>query len=72
MKIIALSVPGPTPDSRKMNELESKVREFCARSLDPIAGTGRFDFIADLGELGIIQVPRIARKASQDNLWFFF
>jgi cytochrome P450 len=34
---------------RKINELEDKTREFCARSLDPIVGTGRFDFVKDLG-----------------------
>lgn len=34
---------------RKMNELESKVRTFTADALDPIVGTGHFDFIADLG-----------------------
>ena len=34
---------------RKVAALEPKIREFCARSLDPIVGTGRFDFIADLG-----------------------
>ena len=34
---------------KKMNALESKLREFCARSLDPLVGAGRFDFIADLG-----------------------
>ena len=34
---------------RKMNALESKVREFCARSLDPLVGRGGFDFVADLG-----------------------
>ena len=34
---------------RKMAALEPKIREFCARSLDPLVGTGRFDFIADLG-----------------------
>jgi cytochrome P450 len=34
---------------RKIAELESKIREFCARSLDPLVGTGRFDFVADLG-----------------------
>jgi cytochrome P450 len=34
---------------RKIASLESKVREFCARSLDPLVGTGGFDFIADLG-----------------------
>jgi cytochrome P450 len=34
---------------RKMRELEPKIREFCARSLDPLVGTGRIDFIHDLG-----------------------
>ncbi len=34
---------------KKMSALESKLREFCARSLDPHVGAGRFDFIADLG-----------------------
>jgi cytochrome P450 len=34
---------------RKMNALEDKVREFCARCLDPLVGTGRFDFVRDLG-----------------------
>ena len=34
---------------RKINALESKIREFCAQSLDPLIGSGRFDFVADLG-----------------------
>jgi cytochrome P450 len=34
---------------RKIDELEDKTRKFCARSLDPIVGTGRFDFVKDLG-----------------------
>ncbi|MDT3439419.1 MULTISPECIES: cytochrome P450 [unclassified Pseudofrankia] len=34
---------------KKMLALEPKVREFCARSLDPLVGAGRFDFIRDLG-----------------------
>lgn len=34
---------------RRVNELEPKAREFCARSLDPLVGSGRFDFIRDLG-----------------------
>jgi cytochrome P450 len=34
---------------RKMNALEPMVREFCARSLDPLVGSGRFDFVRDLG-----------------------
>jgi cytochrome P450 len=34
---------------RKINDLEPKIREFCAQSLDPLTGSGRFDFVADLG-----------------------
>jgi cytochrome P450 len=34
---------------RKISELEPKIREFCAQSLDPLIGTGRMDFVADLG-----------------------
>src|SRR6476660_397068 len=34
---------------KKMNALEPQIREFCAQSLDPLAGAGRFDFIRDLG-----------------------
>jgi cytochrome P450 len=34
---------------KRMNAIEPQVREFCARSLDPLVGSGQFDFIADLG-----------------------
>lgn len=34
---------------RKIMALEGKIREFCAASLDPHVGTGRLDFIADIG-----------------------
>ncbi|OBI40704.1 cytochrome [Mycobacterium kyorinense] len=34
---------------RKINELENKIRDFCARCLDPLIGAERFDFVADLG-----------------------
>ena len=34
---------------KKMAALEPTVRAFCARCLDPLVGTGRFDFVADLG-----------------------
>ncbi|MGA2830592.1 MAG: cytochrome P450 [Streptosporangiaceae bacterium] len=36
---------------RKVTALEPKIREFCARCLDPLVGAGRFDFIADIGAL---------------------
>jgi cytochrome P450 len=34
---------------RKINALEPKIREYCAQALDPFVGTGRFDFVKDLG-----------------------
>lgn len=34
---------------RKMSALEPKVRELCARCLDPLVGAGGFDFVRDLG-----------------------
>lgn len=34
---------------RKVAALEPKIREFTARCLDPLVGTGRFDFVQDLG-----------------------
>ncbi|HVN51915.1 MAG TPA: cytochrome P450 [Acidimicrobiales bacterium] len=34
---------------RRMNELENKVRAYCASCLDPLVGQDRFDFVADLG-----------------------
>lgn len=34
---------------KKMAAIEPKVREYCARTLDPLRGTDKFDFIADLG-----------------------
>jgi cytochrome P450 len=34
---------------RRIAEIEPQVRAYCARSLDPLIGGGRIDFIADLG-----------------------
>lgn len=34
---------------RRMTEIEPHVRAFCAESLDPLIGSGGFDFIRDLG-----------------------
>jgi cytochrome P450 len=34
---------------RRVAALEPLIREFCARSLDRVAGAERFDFVADLG-----------------------
>jgi cytochrome P450 len=34
---------------KRIADIEPRVREFCARTLDPHVGSGRFDFILDLG-----------------------
>jgi cytochrome P450 len=59
---------------RKINELESKIREFCAHSLDPLVGTDRFDFVADLGAqmpmrvIGmLLGVPEEFQEAARDR-----
>ena len=59
---------------RKINELASKIREFCARSLDPLVDTGRFDFVADLGAqmpmrvIGmLLGVPEEFQEAARDR-----
>ena len=36
---------------RRMLAVESLVREFCVKELDPLVGAGGFDFIADLGAM---------------------
>jgi cytochrome P450 len=58
---------------RKINELEPKIREFCARSLDPLIGADRFDFVADLGAqmpmrvIGmLLGVPEQDQEAARD------
>jgi cytochrome P450 len=41
---------------RKITALEPKIREYCARALDPLVGTGKFDFVTDLGAVMPMQV----------------
>ena len=41
---------------RKINALEPKIREYCAQSLDPLVGSGNFDFVKDLGAVMPMQV----------------
>jgi cytochrome P450 len=60
---------------RKMAELEPKVRDFCARSLDPLVGAGHFDFIHDLGAqmpmrtIGyLLGIPETDQEAIRERL----
>jgi cytochrome P450 len=59
---------------KKMNALEPKIREFCARSLDPLVGGGGFDFIRDLGAqmpmrvIGmLLGIPEADQEAIRDR-----
>ncbi len=36
---------------RRMEAIEPLTRDFCVRALDPLVGTGRFDFIENLGSM---------------------
>src|SRR5262245_31001017 len=58
-----------------MATIETKVREFCARSLDPLGGTGGFDFIRDLGAqmpmrtIGmLLGIPEQDQEAIRDRI----
>ena len=60
---------------RKMSAIEPKVREFCARTLDPLVGTGGFDFITDLGAqmpmrtIGmLLGIPEQDQEAIRDSI----
>jgi cytochrome P450 len=60
---------------KKMLAVEPKVREFCARTLDPLVGSDGFDFIADLGAqmpmrtIGyLLGIPESDQEAIRDRL----
>ena len=60
---------------KKMQALEPQVRAFCAQVLDPLVGTGGFDFIADLGKfmpmrvIGmLLGIPEQDQEAIRDRL----
>jgi cytochrome P450 len=58
---------------KKMLALEPEVRDFCARTLDPLVGSGGFDFVKDYAEivssrvigmlLGIPEADQVAVRA---------
>jgi cytochrome P450 len=60
---------------RRMAAIEPQVRAFCARSLDPLVGSGGFDFIADLGSqmpmrvIGmLLGIPEEDQEAIRDRI----
>jgi len=60
---------------RRVAELEPKIRELCAHSLDPLVGEDNFDFIADLGAqmpmrvIGmLLGIPESDQEAIRDHV----
>jgi cytochrome P450 len=60
---------------RKMGAIEPQVRRFCAAALDPLVGTGGFDFIKDLGAqmpmrvIGmLLGIPEDDQQAIRDRI----
>lgn len=60
---------------KKIRNLEPKIREFCVRSLDPLVGAGKFDFVGDLGKqmpmrvIGmLLGIPEADQEAVRDQV----
>ena len=54
---------------KKMNAIEPKVREFCARTLDPLVDAGGFDFVKDLGAvMPILTIGMLLGIPEQDQV----
>ncbi len=60
---------------KKMNALEPQVRAYCAQVLDPLVGSGHFDFVEDLGRfmpmrvIGmLLGIPEQDQVAIRDRL----
>ena len=69
------ALPGRAFTSRRLLAIELRIREFCARSLDPMVGSGGFDFIADLGAqmpmqtIGmLLGMPEADQQAIRDKI----
>jgi cytochrome P450 len=52
---------------RKIAALEPMIREFCAQALDPLAGSGRFDFVKDLGAIMPMKVISMLLGIPEDD-----
>lgn len=59
---------------RRMESIEPLTRAFCERALDPLVGSGRFDFVADLGAMVpmrtigyLLGIPESDQEAIRDR-----
>jgi cytochrome P450 len=60
---------------RKIAVLEENIRNYCAESLDAVVGTGRFDFVTDLGAImpmktisALIGIPEGDQQKIRDHV----
>ena len=60
---------------RKIALLEQKIRDYCVDCLDPIVGTGKFDFVTDFGAVmpmktisALIGIPEADEQAIRDHV----
>jgi cytochrome P450 len=61
--------------ARRVARLENRVREFCARALDPFKSSGGFDFVRDLGAdmpmrviSEMLGIPEAEQEAVRDRI----
>ena len=52
---------------RKIAALEPLIRDFCAQSLDPLVGSGRFNFVTDLGAIMPMKVISMLLGIPEDD-----
>jgi len=52
---------------RRIAALEPMIRQFCAELLDPLVGSGRFDFVTDLGALMPMKVISMLLGIPEDD-----
>lgn len=60
---------------RRVAALEWRIREFCARALDPFVGSGGFDYVRDLGAdmpmrviSGLLGIPEADQEVVRDRI----
>lgn len=60
---------------RKIALLEERIRSYCVESLDAVVGTGKFDFVTDLGAVmpmktisALIGIPEADQQAVRDHV----
>jgi cytochrome P450 len=60
---------------RKIALLEEKIRDYCTESLDAVVGSGKFDFVTDLGAVmpmktisALIGIPEEDQQAVRDHV----